>query len=65
MCLFALPAQELHEEQECVIHPPWGLLEKPPGPGAALHLQVKHELLKAVMVCPLVSATQSQPWLLV
>ena len=48
-----------------MIDPSWGLLEKPTWPGAALHLQVKHELLKAGMVCPLVSATQSQPWLLV
>ena len=39
VCLFSLLAQELNEEQECVIHPSWGLLEKPAGPGAALHLQ--------------------------
>ena len=39
VCLFSLLAQELNEEQECVIHPSWGLLEKPAGPGAALHLE--------------------------
>lgn len=38
-CLFSLLAGELHGEQECVIHPSWGLTEKPPGLGASLHLE--------------------------
>ena len=37
--LFSLLAQELSEEQECVIHPSRGLLEKSAGPDAALRLQ--------------------------